>query len=344
MIASLIYIFNGRFPTEKAHGVQIAKMCEAFAHAGVAVNLVVPHRRNKLGYDPFAYYALQRNFALQRVWAIDLIDFIPHRLANRIQTFTSMISFAWYLLWHQAACYYARDYSSMLLLSLLGKPFVAEFHDYRSRKPKKLIHFILKKTQKIVVNSEGTRSLLMNHYSRITEMLVAPNGVDLNFFDIPETREQARNILKLPLDKIIIGYVGRFYVAGMDKGVAMLKEAFGRMKYQDKAHLLIVGGPELSVPYREVPLYLRAIDIGVLTFPSEQHARTTSPIKYYEYLAAGKAIVRADSSGSKELANRLDNFVEHPEQIKISGEKDHFKAKDHTWDQRAQTIIKACFI
>ena len=33
----LIYIVNARIPTEKAHGVQIMKMCEAFAAAGIEV-------------------------------------------------------------------------------------------------------------------------------------------------------------------------------------------------------------------------------------------------------------------------------------------------------------------
>ena len=339
----LTYFFNGRFPTEKAHGVHIAKMCEAFARAGVTVTLVVPFRHNALGNDPFSYYDLQRNFTLKRTRAVDLMGYIPDIFANRIQTLTSLITFGFYVFSHRADMCYARDPASLLLLSFFGQPYVAEFHDYRAKQPRWWMKRVIRKAKKIIANSEGTKLLLVNHYPAITEVFVAPNGVDLKFFDISETREQVRIVLGLPQDRIIIGYVGRLTVAGMDKGVAMLKEAFGRMRYQKKAYLLIVGGPELSVPYRDVPLYLRAIDIGVLTFPGEQHAKTTSPIKYYEYLAAGKAIVRADSSSSQELANRLDNFVEHPEQIKISGEKDHFKAKDHTWDQRAQTIIKACF-
>ena len=66
----------------------------------------------------------------------------------------------------------------------------------------------------------------MDHYSFITKILVAPNGVDLAFFDIVETKQQARDQLGLPQDKIIIGYVGRTEVAGKDKGVGILKEAF----------------------------------------------------------------------------------------------------------------------
>ena len=37
----LIYLANARIPTEKAHGRQIMKMCEAFVDAGLEVELEV---------------------------------------------------------------------------------------------------------------------------------------------------------------------------------------------------------------------------------------------------------------------------------------------------------------
>ena len=40
----LKYLANIRFPTEKAHGIQIMSMCEAFAANGLAVELAVANR------------------------------------------------------------------------------------------------------------------------------------------------------------------------------------------------------------------------------------------------------------------------------------------------------------
>ncbi|KKU57466.1 MAG: hypothetical protein UX81_C0035G0008, partial [Parcubacteria group bacterium GW2011_GWA2_47_12] len=40
----IYYIANARMPTEKAHGIQIAKMSEALRAAGADVILVVPRR------------------------------------------------------------------------------------------------------------------------------------------------------------------------------------------------------------------------------------------------------------------------------------------------------------
>ena len=44
----VIYITNSRLPTEKAHGYQIVKMCQALAQNGANVLLLHPfrHQRN----------------------------------------------------------------------------------------------------------------------------------------------------------------------------------------------------------------------------------------------------------------------------------------------------------
>ena len=44
----LIYIANSRIPTEKAHGFQIAKMCESFSRAGAETELWLPSRINTI--------------------------------------------------------------------------------------------------------------------------------------------------------------------------------------------------------------------------------------------------------------------------------------------------------
>ena len=320
----LVYLFNGRLPTEKAHGLQIMKMCEAFARIS-DVQLLLPHRRNTIHENPFDYYRVERNFSIIRVTAIDLMGYLPERIANFLQSVTSVFMFWLHL--PRADIYYARDYASMVLLSVMGKPFVAEFHDYRSLKPKKIIQFILRRCRAVVFNSEGTKSLFIRHYSFVIPMLVAPNAVDPQFFDIPETKQQARKQLGLSQDKIIIGYVGRLEIAGKDKGVSILKEAFERMTQRAKAELLLV----TSVPYKQVPLYLRAIDIAVIPFPGVHHAETTSPIKLFEYMAAGKTIVVADGPDPGVLAKKLDLAVVNPQP---------FTGQIPTWDQRAKIILE----
>jgi hypothetical protein len=66
----LIYITNSRIPTEKAHGSQIMKMCEKFSELS-SVKLIVPHKINYLGQDPFTYYGIKRNFKIETLPSMD---------------------------------------------------------------------------------------------------------------------------------------------------------------------------------------------------------------------------------------------------------------------------------
>ncbi|MCD4705451.1 hypothetical protein K8R61_00020, partial [bacterium] len=83
----LIYITNNRLPTEKAHGIQISKMCEAFVKQGVEIELVCAKRKNKIKKDFFEYYNLKNRFKLTKLKSWDLVGIISH-LGFRIQSLT----------------------------------------------------------------------------------------------------------------------------------------------------------------------------------------------------------------------------------------------------------------
>jgi hypothetical protein len=67
------YLANIRMPTERAHGAQIMKMCEAFAHAGEKVTLVVTKRRTPITEDPFTYYGVEKIFEIVYVPVADTV-------------------------------------------------------------------------------------------------------------------------------------------------------------------------------------------------------------------------------------------------------------------------------
>src|ERR1700752_2394252 len=68
----LYYIVNARIPTEKAHGIQIMEMCQAFAETGQDVTLVIPRRGNPIKEDPFSFYEIKRSFRIVRLPVLDL--------------------------------------------------------------------------------------------------------------------------------------------------------------------------------------------------------------------------------------------------------------------------------
>ncbi len=71
----MIYLANARIPTEKAHGLQIMKMCEAFKNEGVDLELVVANRKdNQLeDIEPFEYYGIKNKFRIKKLWLLDIV-------------------------------------------------------------------------------------------------------------------------------------------------------------------------------------------------------------------------------------------------------------------------------
>ena len=63
-------------PTEKAHGYQIVKMCEAFADNNVNVELIVPARHNHIKNDLFSYYHTKNNFTIRYIKFVDFLSWV----------------------------------------------------------------------------------------------------------------------------------------------------------------------------------------------------------------------------------------------------------------------------
>ena len=68
-------VANMRLPTEKAHGYQTMRMCEAWATQGHAVTLYVPRRPNNLAEDAFSYYGVKPLFKLVYIDCFQWIRF-----------------------------------------------------------------------------------------------------------------------------------------------------------------------------------------------------------------------------------------------------------------------------
>ena len=62
-------------PTEKAHGLTIAKSCESFARAGAQVTLMIPRRTTSIAGDVFSAYGLERTFKVVEIAVPDLVGY-----------------------------------------------------------------------------------------------------------------------------------------------------------------------------------------------------------------------------------------------------------------------------
>lgn len=116
-----------------------------------------------------------------------------------------------------------------------------------------------------------------------------------------------------------------------------------------------------GVPYSEVPKYLAAADICLALFPVNLITMSKSPLKVYEYMAAGKAIIGRDvgeisrciEDGKSGILVYSDNPEEYAEKILTA-----FKSTDYinklgqnarkliddrfNWSNSTDTVIQAC--
>lgn len=381
----LIYIANIRIPTEKAHGLQITKSCEAFADHGLSVKLIVPKKANKIKDDVFSYYGIRPNFKVEVISSLNLSG--GGKFLGKYFFYIQTVVFAIMAIRSVSqedkkdATFYSRDFIILFFLCLFGVKNIAEIHDYRLKRASIVIRSILNKSSKIIVNSGGTKLKLLEHYDVPNDKLfVIANGVEISKFDIRESKNESRIKMGIDLDKQIIAYVGRIETAGVDKGVGFLLKAFQNIAGEfPRSMLYIVGGPdELAsiyregimnnqyrdriiftghVDYRDIPFYLRAIDIVVIPLPKGKHAETTSPVKLFEFMAAAKAVIVPSFPSIRECVDEKsvffyqpDNLSDLTEKIKIAlgnplltadKEKNIRETAEHfTWSKRAEKIIK----
>ncbi len=319
-LTRLDMVVNIRFPGNRAHGIQVAAMAEALADTGLIVDVVVPRRFPYRAMDPWAHYGVRRNFEVCRIANLDTIDMVSPK-AQRVPFLVQSVTFGLRALARAAverdAGILVRDhYTTEILVGGLRaadrERIASEVHNLPEPGPRRRrVVEALKKLHAVVVISDGLKDDLVREGVAPESILVARDGVHLARYAHSPPVEEARRHLALPADTPLVVYAGQLYEW---KGVDTLIEA---MAHVPDAHLLVVGGdaqnlPRIealverhapgrvvltgTVPHQAVPFYLAAGDVIALPNSGKEEIsrRYTSPLKMFEAMAAGRAIVASD--------------------------------------------------
>lgn len=310
------YITNVRMPTEKAHGIQIAKACEAFARKGHEVTLMVPKRHNPITESPFTYYGVERNFTIRTIAALDTVRW--GKIGFLIQT----ISFACSVLFiaNKKELIYGRDERVLAVLLFFGaKKVVWESHDAVWGR---VAAYVVKRARAVVVVTQSAKDFYTEQGVAEEQILNIPNGVDLAAFAHSETKEVAQARLGIPQDKKIVLYIGR--LDGW-KGSETLLEASTQLS--DTIRVVIIGGESAQLahvearyphviflgyrPYRELAHNQAAADVLVVpnTAKDKTSVRFTSPLKLLAHLASGRPVIASDLPALRELGGEAVLYV-----------------------------------
>ncbi|TAL20635.1 glycosyltransferase [Patescibacteria group bacterium] len=374
----IFYITHTRFPTEKAHGWQIAKMCEALTVLGHQVTLVVPGRRTGIAEPAENYYNLRRGFEIIRLPITDALAaaWLPRLPAFLLSNWSFRRGVARWATKTEltGAVLLTRDHALISVLAGRGQALVYEAHDI----PQSLLirgRRIAELTELIVVTNSWKRETIAAAWGEAVKekIIVLPNAVDLDpYRSLPDT-QAARRELGLPLAEKLAVYGGHLYawkgvytlaraaallpggmrvlmVGGTDKDLRVMA---GFLKDQRISAVTLVG----HVPPARFPLYLAAADCLVLPNSGRDwNSRyTTSPIKLWEYLAARRPVVASDLPSIRELVTEQEvRFVTPDDPAALAAALKEAVAGDEarvdaglrrvqgqTWEARAKKLIEA---
>jgi len=290
------------------------KTCEALANDGAVVELVVPNRKTHIKENPFEYYSVMNIFLLKKYTTPDLTSF------GFLGFLFSQFFFGMRTIFNHADVIISQDELVLLWHILLGRRCVYEVHNGRWNRVSRVVAH---RSVLLVANSQGTKNFYVAHGIPESKIFVQPNGVDIERFDISETSEEVRHVLRLPIDKKLILYTGHLYDW---KGVDTLAES--AQSLPNNAVVVFVGGTESDMrdfkdryggkenililghrPNSSIPLYLRSADVLVL--PNNKIGESeqfTSPMKLFEYLAAGKPIIASNLPSVREVLDEQNAF------------------------------------
>ena len=359
-------------PSNAANSIQVLKAAHALAELGHTVTLLVPGNETSPWAALRDHYGLSTPFRVE--WLAENLTFRRYDYAfkavQRAAQLEPALVYTWVL---QAA-----------VLSLgRGLPTLLELHDrvtgrlgpwlfrrfWRSRTP-----------QRVLTNTEALRQVLLDNFnlaSKANQILVGPNGVELDrYADLPLPAE-ARQELGLP-EGFTAGYTGHFYAGrGMDLMFALAKSL-------PEVNFLWVGGQPEDVRHWQdrldaegaenitltgfvdnaiLPRYQAAADVLLMPYATQiagsgggNSAQIASPMKMFEYMAAGRAIITSDLPVIYEVLNEskavfcppedlaawqnaLKMLMANPAKRKALGAAARVAGQAYTWTARAEHAL-----
>jgi len=318
-------------PSNTANSIQMMKACHALVQAGQQVQLWVPGSHSTAWQDLADHYGLSEPFGIHWLASSRLLkryDF-TWRAIQQARKWGAELVYTWMV---QAAVLAQTD----------RLPVILEVHDQPTgRLGKHLFRQMIQSQGKkrFLFITEALRRNLEKEYQvtfEQTDIQIAPNGTDPDIYsNLPEP-DEARKQLGLPA-KLTAGYTGHFYSG---RGIDIL---LGLARCFTQVNFLWVGGhPQDIETWRDrlsqegfknitltgyieksrLPLYQAAADI--LLMPYERviagssggnSGDICSPMKMFDYLAAGRIIVSSDLPVIREVLNENNAIFAAPEDL-----------------------------
>lgn len=331
----IFYLSNSVVPSKAANSVHVIKMSQAFASLGHEVTLF--HKTStEFDDDPHQFYGVKENISFQnakspstRLHGLLIYGYRILRLIKKKKPCDLLFARSTY------ALYFARN---------MGCPFIYEVHAPPSNFIQKYIETKLlnhPNLQYLVVISEALKKIIMKTYPFFNpdKILVCHDGSDeCDFSHLSQLESPLQSTNPHGLD---VGYVGHLYPGrGIEIILDLAKENL-HMNFhilggtqQDILHWQSLNSCENVVFYGFIPhggleRYIYHLDVVLAPYQKKvtvsgskgDTSQWMSPLKLFEYMAFGKAIICSDIPVLKEvMKDNINCLLVDPENL-------------HAWNQ-----------
>ena len=325
----IVAIAGSTIPSNTANSMQVMKACQALVQLGHELTLIVPGNRQAKIVDLKSHYGLQIDFPIQWL-ASSSRRLFTWQSVRRARALKPDMLYVWFP-------------QSAVFGLLHALPVIFEIHIQPTGLLGPLWHRVfanLRGRKRLVSITRSLVDMLERDYHmrlEPDEVVIAPNGVDLErFASLPSPETARRQIDIRPAPTVMC--TGHLYAGrGADLFLALAKLI-------PRAHFVWVGGrPEdvniwkrraeaesISnitftgfIPNQDLPLYQAAADILLMPYSrsimgssgTANSASVASPMKMFEYMAAGRTIVSADLPVIREVLNETNAVFCKPDDV-----------------------------
>jgi glycosyltransferase involved in cell wall biosynthesis len=362
----IVAVAGSTIPSDTANSLQVMKACQALAQIGHDVTLLVPGARNT-SVDLRKHYGLETDFPIEWLSSSSRRMFTWDSV-RRARSLRGDVLYSWFP-------------QSAVFGLLRGLPVVFEIHIQPTGRFGPAWHRAfasLRGKRRLVSITRALVEVLEHDFSirfPATEVIIAPNGVDLErFASLPDPFTARRKIGLSEAPSVMC--TGHLYAG---RGAELFLEL---AKSLPQAQFIWVGGrPEDInnwkkhlksenvtftgfIPNRDLPLYQAAADVLLMPYGrsimgssgTADSSAVASPMKMFEYMAAGRAIVTADLPVIREVLTEesavfckpddagewrlvIESLLEDETHRTKLGDRARQDVQGYTWVARAQRIM-----
>ena len=364
-------------PSRTANSMQAMKACHALAQLGNDVQIWLPGKKSTPWVELCDLYGLEKEFGLTWLKSRQIFrryDF-SYLAVKQAGTWGADLVYTWL----PQAGLFALERNLPAILEVhdrvrgkLGPWVFSKFCSHPGRKRLVMITYALQKVLEIEAGIHPAAN----------EFVIAPNGVEWERFATQPDAKEARRLLGFPQIPTA-AFSGHFYPG---RGTGLL---FSLAQALTNIQFLWIGGRQEDIDYwrlkldeaqvnnviltgfidnKQLPLHLAAADVLMIPFErmiegssGGNSADICSPMKLFEYMATGRAILTSDLPVIHEVLNErnarfappedlpawqeaLADLLSHPIIMKALGESARRDSSQYAWIEREKKALEGFLV